>query len=254
MNQKFEGVVLFLKPYKDKDALVKIFTKEFGTKMFFIKGYYSSSHHKLSKYLIPLTKNQYVGKINVSGLSFITEADALLTNMRLNNDYYKQAYTMYISQLFDASLEDNRQSLNRYKLFTEILDKISQDSPVEILTIYTEIHLLPYFGVHLNWKDCQICHQSQHPMDMSIVKGGFICHQHYFEDPYRLQIDPKAIHVARILANIQLNQVGNIDISQNTFNELRRLMDAIYEEYVGIHLKAKSFIKKLNDFERKLSE
>lgn len=252
MLEKFEGIVLFIKPYREKDALVKIFTKEFGTKMFFIKNYHGSPNHKLKKYLRPISKNSYIGKINSVGFSFISEAESLANRATIQYQYDKYVYATYMSQLFDASIEDNVPNEKLYQFFDDILNRIEDGISVEILTVYVEIHLLHQYGIQLNWLDCQVCHQVHEPFDMSLVKGGLICHHHFLEDPYRLKIDPKAMHIAYLLANIKLSQMGDVKVSKSTMKELRRLMDEIYKEYVGINLKAKSFIYKMQAFEDSL--
>ena len=48
MNERFEGIVLFKRPHREHDGLVKIFTQEFGTKMFFVRGLYRGYHRLTS--------------------------------------------------------------------------------------------------------------------------------------------------------------------------------------------------------------
>ena len=70
MNERFEGIVLFKRKYREHDALVKIFTNDFGTRMFFVKRL-ETPNHPLASQLVPLTINDYIGTINLDGLSFL---------------------------------------------------------------------------------------------------------------------------------------------------------------------------------------
>ena len=76
MNERFEGIVLFQRKHREHDALVKIFTEDYGTKMFFVRGL-QKPNHRLTSQLIPLTVNHYIGNINEEGLSFLKEANTI---------------------------------------------------------------------------------------------------------------------------------------------------------------------------------
>ena len=76
MQETFEGIVLFRRQYREEDTIVKLLTKEFGKRMFFIRRG-QQSNHAMRAQLIPFSKNQYVGTINPSGFSFVKEASTL---------------------------------------------------------------------------------------------------------------------------------------------------------------------------------
>lgn len=248
MLENFEGIVLFKRDYKEQDALVKIFTPAFGTKMFYIKGLNKGSH-PLQSMTLPLTRNQYVGTIHDTGLSFIREGESLQTYRQIQTDFINQAYAVYMSQLFDAAIDDNTPAPELYQLFQRILEKLDQGMQAEILTTFVELHLLTYFGVGLNFKHCVKCDNVQGPFDFSVTHGGLLCHHHWSMDPYRLQISPKSVHVAYMLANIHIDQVNQVNLSQETLQGLRLLMDEIYKEFVGIKLRGKSYLDKIQAFE-----
>ena len=57
------------------------------------------------------------------------------------------------------------------------------------------------------------------------------------------------MHVARRLSQVDLKQIQNINLSDQTLKDLRTLMDAIYQEYVGIRLKSKSYLDQISQLE-----
>lgn len=251
MLDKFEGIVLFKRDHKEHDALVKIFTEKFGTKMFYIKGL-NKGNHSLSAQMIPLTYNQYVGTIHKDGLSFIKEASTKQAFRQLQMDFKRQAYAVYISQLFDAAIDDNVPHPYLFQVLSQSLAKINEGISPEIITTYVELHLLEHFGISLNFQHCVKCKNQTGPFDFSINLGGLLCQQHFFEDPYRLHISAKSVHVACMLANMKLEQMNQVNLSSTTLKDLRRLMDEIYQEYVGIHLRGKSYLEKLDSFEENM--
>lgn len=251
MNDRFEGIVLFTRPHRENDALVKIFTQEYGTKMFFVRGLQKPSHSNKAQ-LLPLTYNEYVGTINEQGLSFITEGKTIDSFRNIQTDIEKQAYGAYISQLVDASVDDNEGDLRLFDIFKASLRYLNQKEANEILATYMEIFLLEYFGNKLNFTQCAICGRSDLPMDFSVNHQGVLCKQHWHEDPYRLQISPRAMYVAGVLSQVNINQINQIDLSPETLKDLRRLMDEIYQEFVGLRLRSKSYLDQLLTYQNKL--
>lgn len=249
MWQSFEGVVLFSRTHREHDGLVKIFTKEFGTKMFFVR-HFKKANHPMGSQLFALTRNQYVGQINEEGLSFLKEAQTLDFNRSLQTDYLQQAYALYCAQLVDAALEEGIANERVYSLFLEVLENLNSRHLSEITVIYFEIALLNEFGVGLNWKSCVVCDEFKEPFDFSLRLMGLLCPNHYINDHYRLNISPKAMHVAIMLANHSLNQIQSVSVSKKTLSELRRLMDQIYQDYIGLTLKSRCFLKQMEQMEQ----
>lgn len=244
MYEKTTGIVLYQQNYKEKDALIKILTQSVGKKMFFIKGYHRPNF-PLKAALMPLTLNAYVAKINPTGLSFISEGNNLKAFRYIQSDYERQAYAVYISQLIDAVGDDNVPMEAVFHYFALFLDKLNQGVSPEVLTVHAELFLLPFFGVYFHWHDCVICHRVDHPLDFSMRLGGILCHRHFDRDPHRLHSDPKAMYVAHQLVHLTLDQIGQIQLRPETITGLRDLTDCIYEEYVGIHPKSKSYLDRM---------
>lgn len=244
MNERFEGIVLFKRKHREHDSLVKIFTNEYGTRMFFVKRL-EKPNHPLASQLLPLTINDYIGTINVDGLSFLREASTLNFNRNIQEDIMNQAYSAYISQLVDAAVDDNVPHQKLYELFKLALELINQKKSPEIITAFMEIYLLPEFGTHIQWQQCVVCGTSQQPFDFSIRRQGVLCQQHLFEDDLRLRISPRAMYIASILAKAELAQIQTVNVSNETLNNLKRLLDEIYQEFVGLRLKSKSYLDQM---------
>lgn len=253
MNERFDGIVLFKRKHRENDALVKIFTDTYGTKMFFVKGL-QKPNHRLNTQLIPLTTNHYLGDINEEGLSFLKEATTDHFNRQIQSDFKKQAYASYVAQLIDAAIEDNTPDKTLYLMFIKALELIEENDFYEIITIAMEIKLLTYFGLHINFTQCLVCQSKKQPFDFSIRLHGVLCQNHFHEDNFRLHVNPKAMYIASQLASVSLNQIQSINVSDETKKELRRLMDEIYKEYVGIRLKSKKYLNNLDTLSQSMEK
>lgn len=252
MNHRFDGIVLFKRSHRENDGLVKIFTKEYGKVMFFIRGLEKANHPHKSQ-LLPLTLNEYIGTINQQGLSFISEARTLNFHRHIQEDVYKQAYSIYLSQLLDAAVDDRKVDLRLFESFKDVIEMMNSQAYPALLTLYFEIYLLKYFGYNINFNNCVICHSQQQPFDFSMTKQGVLCQKHWNEDNFRLHANPRALYFLDVLSRIQVQQINKVNISQQTLKDLRTLMDEIYKEFVGIKLRSKSYLNQLLTFENSLN-
>ncbi|WP_314197137.1 DNA repair protein RecO [Abiotrophia defectiva] len=248
MNERFEGIVLFKRPHREHDGLVKIFTQEFGTKMFFVRGLYRG-HHRLTSACLPMTHHTYIGDIQDQGLSFLKESQPIQLFQALQQDILLQAYGIYVLQLVDAALEDNQANPRVYQLLLQVLEALNQGLTAQVIVAYLEIHLLPIFGIHIQWTSCAACQTSDRPLRFSLKRQAVLCDRHASLDIHCLPVSSRAVHVARRLSQVDLKQIQNIDLSDQTLKDLRTLMDAIYQEYVGIRLKSKSYLDQISQLE-----
>lgn len=253
MLEEFSGIVLAKRKYRDEDSIVKIMTPNHGKRMFFIKKGQLPTNRWIAQTL-PFTYNQYIGTINPTGFSFIREASTIHLPRKIQNDLLLQAYASYFVQLVDAAIDDFNVNQSLFQILKEALDKLDEGFPHDVLRIYFEIHLLRFFGAELNWRNCIFCGGNTEPFDFSIRHGGIVCAKHFHEDKYRLNIQPKAIHIAYQLANVPLSRIHSIKVSESTLSELKRLTTELYQEFVGIKLKSKHYIEELTETENKFAD
>ncbi|MGF3075537.1 DNA repair protein RecO [Facklamia sp. P13055] len=244
MNEKFTGIVLFIRPYREKDSLVKIFTREFGTKMFFVRGL-QSLNHPLKKHLIPLTEHQYWGTINQQGLSFLKEGQTLNLFRSIQSDPFKQAHAAYISQLVDASVDDNSKDQQLFDFFQATLSSLNEREDARPIQLLLQLKLLQRFGLQLNMKNCVVCGSSQRIEDFSMVHLGVLCHNHLDKDPNRMHLSSKQVKILQLFNEIKLNQLGQVSISDLSYKKIDELIFTIYHEQVGIKLKGESYLNQL---------
>ena len=253
MNERFEGVVLFKRPHRDHDALVKIFTRTHGTKMMFVRGGLKGGH-ALTSHLVPLTRHQYIGDLNETGLSFLKEGQTVQFYPRIQNDMMAQAYAAYIAQLVDASIEDNLPDEPLYQLLVQALNVMDEGQDPAIVALYMELHLLNRFGFHFEWQVCRQCGLSIEPFQFSVQAQGVLCPEHVTLEAHCLPTGGRALHILKILSQLSLKQINRVNISNTTWKELRELMGHLYHEHVGIRLKSRSYLQQLWTLEQQMAD
>lgn len=250
---RFDGIVLFTRKYKEKDLLIKIFTKEFGKRMFFIKNI-QRQNNGLREIAFPYMRASFVGTINDKGFSFLNDTDDVLFPKATISNIQANAYAAYMTGLTDAAFEDFIEEDKVFNLLWQGLGKIEAGIDPSVVANIFEIQLLPKFGVGPNFRSCAICGRDQGRFDYSMQYAGVLCEQHFHMDDRRLHWSPRASHFIRLFSQIPYDKLGQVDLQATTKTEIRQALDDLYEEYVGIHLKSKHFISQMETFVNPLDD
>lgn len=244
----FTGVVMYSKPYRDRDLLVKYLTKEFGKKMFLIRGA-KRPKFKMKAAILPFTYGVFTGSVVSDGLSYLNSTKDIKHFKNISADIVKNAYATYIFSLIDLAYQDGNVIpvvYNQVQLGLELIDK---GIDAEIISNIFEVQLLAAFGVAPNWRDCVVCHRTDLPFDYSEEYGGLLCQSHWHLDPYRLRLDARTIYYLRLFSEINLTKINDIKVQKPTKQKIRQTLDQIYEHSVGVIPKSKRFLDQLDDLQ-----
>lgn len=243
-----KGILLFSRDHKEKDKLVKIFTESAGKQMFYVKGAHRKNN-PLRPALLNFTEAVYIGTIRNDGLSFLNSAKNVVAFRKIQEDIFLAGYATYLLNLVDVAIEDRVYDPHLFHFTEEALTLINGGQDAEIITNIFEVQLLNRFGVSPVWTHCAVCGATQGKFDYSSKYSGVLCERHWYEDEHRYHADPRAIHFLRLFANISYQQIETITIKEETKRAIRLVLDQLYDEYVGIHLKSKHFIDQMHTWE-----
>ncbi|MGY3729896.1 DNA repair protein RecO [Lactococcus termiticola] len=238
-NAETRGLVLFSRNYKEKDKLVKVFTESFGKRMFFVKNFARS---RFASSLQPFTALSLTGLMNEAGFSFIDDLSDTEHFSHIAEDIFINAHASYIIALADAAVPDNEYDPALYGFLIKSLELMNQGLDMEIITNIFELQVLSRFGVSLNLSECVFCHKTTGPFDFSYKYSACLCPDHYHEDPRRSHLDPNVLYLCGQFQEISLADLEKISVSDLMKGKIRTFLDGIYEEYVGLNLKAKKFL------------
>lgn len=236
------GLVLYNRNFREDDKLVKIFTETDGKRMFFVKH---ASKSKLSAVIQPLTVAEFILKINDNGLSYIEDYKHVDIYKEIDRDLFRLSYATYIAALADAAISDTVSDKTLFRFLSKILELINNGLDYEVLTNIFEVQLLERFGVSLNLHDCVFCHRVGLAFDFSYKYSGVLCPEHYHQDERRSHLDPNVLYLLEQFQNVTIDDLQRISLKTEMKHKIRLFLDAIYDDYVGIQLKSKSFIDNL---------
>lgn len=241
----FHAIMMYSRPYKERDLLVKYFTEEFGIKMFLMRGA-KKPNFKMRAALLPFADGWFSGSVSGNGLSYLNNIKEVRQYSNVNADIVLNAYVTYLVSLLDAAFAEGQVQPSWFARLQLAIKMIDSGADVDIITNIMEIQLLTEFGVAPNWRDCSVCHRTDSAFDFSEEYGGLLCQNHWSLDPYRLHLDQRTIYYLRLFSVVQLSQINTIDINEQTKKAIRRTIDKIYENSVGIVPKSKRFLDQID--------
>ena len=238
-----KSLILYNRNFREDDKLVKIFTEQAGKRMFFVKH---AGKSKLAPVIQPLTAAELLIKINDDGLSYIEDYQAVESYGQIKGDLFVMAYASYVAALADASIQDNQPDPALFAFLQKTLDLMNQGLDYEVLTNIFEIQILSRFGVSLNFHDCVFCHRVGLAFDFSHRYSGLLCPEHYEKDLYRSHLDPNVPYLLNQFQTLHFDSLKTISVKPDMKQKLRKFIDEVYEDYIGLRLKSKKFIDDLD--------
>lgn len=253
VTTQFTGIIMYRQDYRERDLLVKMLTDKLGPTMFFVRGA-KKRGFKLGADLLPFTHGTYIGALASGELSFINAASETHQYQNIVSDISKNAYATYILSLVDSAFQDGKSIGGWFNQVAAALDLIDRGLDEQIITNVIEVQLLTAFGVAPEWNQCVVCGRNDLPLDFSEQYGGMLCQNHWHLDPHRLHLDRRTVYYLQQFATINLQRLNSIRINPQTKWRLQMTLDTIYDDQVGLNLKAKRFIRQMNRLEQKMGK
>lgn len=238
-NVTTRGLVLFNRHYREQDKLVKIFTEQYGKRMFFVKN---AGKSRFASSLQNMNQLDLIATINDDGLSFISDISDTKVYSDMAKDIFAQAYASYLIGLTDHVIPDNQSDPALYGFLIRALELIDAQVDVEVVTFIFELQMMSRFGAQLDLSQCVFCHRQDLPMDFSYKFNGCLCQNHFSEDERRTHLDPNVIFLCHALMMMDLDNLPSINLSDALKAKIRVFIDSLYDHYVGVQIKAKKFI------------
>lgn len=244
--KKVEGIVIRTNDYGETNKIVTLFTREMGK-----IGVMARGAKKPQSRLTSLSQVFIYGDFLVqmgSGLGTLQQGEIISSFRGLREDLYKAAYAAYIVELTDKLTEEKKTNPYLFELLYQTLNFMNEGMDFEILTYIYEMKMLNIAGIYPKLDGCVICSNTEGKFAFSIREGGFICHRCNHLDPHSMQISPATLKLLRLFYYFDLNRLGKISVKDATKKEIKAVISSLYDEYSGLSLKSKRFLKQLDQF------
>lgn len=236
-----EGIIVSEMDYKDTSKIIGIMTKTHGLISCIAKG-----AKRIKSPLRSTTGKLTYGKFQIlykeDKLSILTEVDVINIFKKIKTDIICISYASFLVDLAGQVMKQNKNP-EIYDLLISGLLKIDEGFDPAVITNIIELKYLDYLGVMPIIDSCAVCGRTNNIATISVRKGGYLCN--YCRNDETL-VDEKTIKLLRMYYYVDISKITKLDISQTVKNEIDKFLDEYYDDYTGLYLKSKKFLKDLN--------
>lgn len=242
MVEEVEGIILNITPYGETSKILNVYTREYG-----IIGIMAKGAMSIKSKLRSSTNRLTYAKFNIyykkDKLSLLSSVDVISMFKNIQSDILLISYATYICELVSGVSKQN--SNNKiYDDFISSLLKIEEGLDPLVITNILEVKLLDYLGVGLNLTSCISCGSKKDIVTLSSERGGLICRNCYTNE----RIVPlNIVKILNMYYLVDIKSINKLDIDKDIVNEINRFLSLYYEDYTGLYLKSKEFLKNVQD-------
>ena len=246
MLQKCEGIVIRTTDYGETNKIITLYTREWGKLGVMARGA-KKTNSRLSS-ITQLFTHGYFLVNRGTGLGSVQQGEIISSLRGIGEDIFLTAYASYIVELTDRCTEDRKPNPFQFELLFQTLTYLNEGYDPDVLMNIYEMKMLNVLGLHPILNQCSVCGNTDGHFSFSIREGGLLCHRCLGVDPYHFKISPATVKLIRLFYYFDLSRLGNISVKEETKAELKKVISAYYEEYSGLYLKTKKFLKSMEQF------
>lgn len=237
---KIEGIVVSETNYSESSKIINILTKDLG-----IIGVMSKGCRKIKSSLRSVSNKLTYGIFHIyykkDGLSTLISVDVLDSFTKIKSDITKISYASFLLELTEQVYKQNNHN-DIFDLFIKSLIKINEGFDPTVITNILELKYLDYLGVGLMLDGCSICGNNENIVTISSTQGGYLCKDCIKEEAI---FSSRAVKLIRMFYYVDISKISKLEIHYDTIKEIDNFLDEYYDEYTGLYLKSKQFLKNI---------
>ena len=230
--EKTEGVVLKITPSKESDAILSIYTHDYGRISVYGKG---------------------IRKINSKNARGVTPSSLSLFELNVRKGLSSLKYYTHIQDHIETDIlaqclleyyyryvPENKPDLETYTFLVDALKAIDTGYSYKLIYALILVFIMKDNGIELEVDGCVHCGHTS-VTSFSLVDGGFVCHKHQTPQDVELSID--ALKAIRHIYKTPIAHIDALSIDEAVLKEILFIFEHYIDEYCGIYLNALRFVK-----------
>lgn len=246
MLEQIDGIVLKTKDYGETHKLVTIYSGKYGKFQALAKGA-KKPKSRMAAVTQPFIFARFFVYIS-SGLSTVQQGELMDSHRTIREDFVKTAYSAYIAELTDKLIENKDNDPYLFRQFQQTIQWVEREERAEIPIMMYELKLYKKAGFAPVLHQCINCSGKEAPYVFSIVEGGLLCSRCRSMDPEAFEISPKMAKLLYVFSEVDLEQIGSIQMKPENVKKLQKILQAYYERYGGYFIKSRKFLDQLDLF------
>ncbi len=236
-----EAIVLKSLDYKDSSKILYLYTEQ---------GKISVIAHgvkKMNNINRFLSQNGNLIKLSFSKGDFpsLKEGELLNDFPNIKENLLAYTYLNHIMELVNNTISTDSEHKKMFHFLKRLFILFNNFQDPEILSFTFELKLLYFLGYGLNFKNCNICGETNN-LVFNVDSGGLVCkeHQSSFGQSYSADI----YLLLSKLYYLDIDDFEAIDIPANERVIIRNIIDILIDQYISFKTKSRTILKQLQKY------
>lgn len=243
MLHKWEGIVLKTRAYGESNKMVTLLTREAGKLTVMANGA-KKPKSRLAGVTQPFMYGMYFVQ-KAGGMGTMQQGEHLDAMRTIQTDIVATAHASYIVELIDRLIDEGESQPFAFEVLKQALMAIEEGCDPEAIALFVDWKMLPFTGVQPTLHCCASCGATEGEFAFSFTQGGFLCHRCFHQDSYLIRLTSTQVKLIRMFYSMPIEQVGKLELKEQTKRFIKNIVTTIYEEQTGIRLKSRKFIEQL---------
>lgn len=232
-----QGIVLKVIPYKEYDAILMVYFREYGKLSLLASGLRKAKSKNASS-CQPFMVSEFT--------FFLKKGLCKLVSSRLVNGHYHlqenlaiEACANLLCEYFYRAISENSPQLGHYEMLSKTLDCLNEGYHYLQVYLFILAFILKDSGSAIMVDHCAYCENTSQIVSIDVKAGGFVCLNHLDNHPtYSVEF----LKMFRLINKGTIEQIDKLTTDIYTLKSLKEIMEQFYDEYCSIRLNSKKFI------------
>ena len=130
-----------------------------------------------------------------------------------------------------------------FQQFAAALDHLQQKKDPVVVTAAMELKVMSLAGYSPQLANCVSCGLDQGEMVFSYVQGGLLCSNCKMHDMSHVLISPSTRRILHILAHVNLEQLGNTQLSTITRTQIVHCVHSFIDTHIEVKLNSRAMLE-----------
>ena len=246
MQYRAEGIIIRSTDYGEGNKIVTVLTESHGKTGIVIRGAKKarSRHGSLSQ---PFTHGEF-NYFRNTGLGTLTHGEIIESHHVLRERLELAAYAAYAAELTDKALQDEEAGSFIFQQLKACFTALEEGKDAQIVTELYEMKILQAAGYGPALNACTSCGNAAQTMALSARSGGVLCGRCRQRDPYALELGEGTFKLLKLFAGMDLRRLGNVQVKDETKNQLKQAMRLLMDAHIGLPLKSRAFLDQMDKY------
>lgn len=250
MNKTIEGIILSIRDYKERDAILKVLCKDIGIQSFVARGLRKANSKNLGATQMFTHAKFFVDFHEGKTIHTMKTAEIIQSYRQLREDLLKQTITAVFCECIEK-LDLDEMDIDAFSFLQNSMIQLSNTTqPYGLLALFFA-NMNRFCGVEPYVEGCVHCQSTKKIRAVSLLHGGFVCVN--CADPTKDMVMSKQdLLCFRLLCLAQMEHFEYLESFQDwTFAHVN-MIHRFFEEYSGIYCKSMRFLSHIAPLDEKI--